>query len=248
MTTPNESPSKQELKSFLLRHGLELDGTLGSGVIWEPPVKVFRLAVVANTEIGAYSYVSPRSEVRHARIGRYCSIGDHVDIRGSAHPQTWLSSHPFSYQNLYPHSRTYQPALTFGGYSERTLIGHDVWIGAHAIILPGVTIGTGAVIGAGAVVSKDVPAYAVVVGNPARVVKYRFEQDLIDRLLKSEWWLYDLPKYLERHPNIPLDEPEKMIEFLARHDNEVERISSVQKRYVSQKNRVAVQDVRKAGT
>jgi len=73
-------------------------------------------------------------------------------MRGSAHPKTWLSSHPFSYQNIYSRSRRYKPPLTFAGYSEKTLIGHDVWIGSQAIILPGVKIGIGAIIGAGAVV------------------------------------------------------------------------------------------------
>jgi acetyltransferase-like isoleucine patch superfamily enzyme len=248
MTAANPSSSKQGIKSFLLKHGLELDGTIGNGVVWEPPVKIYHSSRIANAEIGAYSYVSPCTEIRHARIGRYCSIGDNVNMRGSAHPKTWLSSHPFPYTNLYPGSRSYRPPLTFDGYSRRTIIGHDVWIGSQAIILPGVTIGTGAIIGAGAVVAKDIPAYAVAVGNPARVVKYRFERDLIDRLLQSEWWLYDLPRYLEQQPGVPLAEPEKMIDFLTRHDNEIERISPVRKRYMRTKDRITVQNVRQAGT
>ena len=128
-------------------------------------------------------------------------------MRGSAHPKTWLSSHPFPYTNLYPGSRSYRPPLTFDGYSRRTIIGHDVWIGSQAIILPGVTIGTGAVIGAGAVVAKDVPAYAVAVGNPARVVKYRFERDLIDRLLRANGGFMTCPRYLEQQPGVPLQSP-----------------------------------------
>ncbi len=188
MTAPKRTSSTEELKAALLGHGLDLNGTIGSGLIWEPPVKIFHSSHVTDVEIGAYSYISPKAEIRHAVIGRYCSVGDNVNMRGSAHPKEWLSSHPFPYSNIFTHSRTYRPPLTFEGYGKRTLIGHDVWIGSQAIILPGVRIGTGAIVGAGAVVAKDVPAYAVAVGNPARIVKYRFEQPLIDRLLQSEWW------------------------------------------------------------
>ena len=123
-----------------------------------------------------------------------------------------------------------------------------MWIGSRAIILPGVTIGTGAIIGAGAVVAKDVPAYAIAVGNPARVVKYRFEQPLIDRLLQSEWWAYDLPKYLERQPAVPLDDPERILDFLAQNSGAVERIAPGWKRYSRQQNRIVISNIPASGT
>lgn len=240
--------SKQELQTLLLGQGLDLSGTIGSHLIWEPPVKIFHSSHVSDVEIGAYSYISPRTEIRCATIGRYCSIGDNVNMRGSAHPKNWLSSHPFPYTNLYSHARLYRPPLAFEGYSKRTQIGHDVWIGSEAIILPGVTIGTGAIIGAGAVVAKDVPPYAVVVGNPGQVVKYRFAQALIDRLLQSEWWTYDLPRHLERQPDMPLDDPERMLDFLARHGARVPRIDPGRKRYSRQKNKIVIGSVPAAGT
>jgi len=246
--TAETAASRPSIRSFLLKHGLELDGKIDSGFVWEPPVKIFHSASVVDVEIGAYSYISPRTEIRHARIGRYCSIGDSVNMRGSAHPKTWLSSHPFPYQNIYSHSRSYNPPLAFAGYSEKTSIGHDVWIGSQAIVLPGVTIGNGAIIGAGAVVSKDIPAYAIAVGNPARVVKYRFEPHLIDRLLRSEWWLYDLPKGLERESEIPLADPERMLDFLAEHGSRIERIAPTCKCYLREGDRITIRNLRRVGT
>ncbi|WP_114947727.1 CatB-related O-acetyltransferase [Microvirga calopogonii] len=164
MSAAEKVIAKDELRSLLLKHGLDLSGTIGTSLTWESPIKIFRSSHVDDAEIGAYSYISPKSEIRHTTVGRYCSIGDNVDMRGSAHPKEWLSSHPFPFTNLFSASRPYRPPLTFDGYPKKTKIGHDVWVGSRAIILPGVTVGTGAVIGAGAVVVKDVPAYAIHMG------------------------------------------------------------------------------------
>lgn len=240
--------AKKDLRAFLRDHGLEHGGTIGDSLIWEPPVKIFHSARVTDVEIGAYSYISPQAEIRHATIGRYCSVGDNVNMRGSAHPTGWLSSHPFPYTNIYPGSRTYKPPFTFESYDKRTSVGHDVWIGSHAIILPGATIGTGAIIGAGAVVVKDIPSYAVAVGNPAQVVKYRFAQDLIDRLLLSEWWTFDLPKLLEKQVIVPLDDPQRMLDYLARNADAVDRIGPERKKYSRLNNRISVQTIRAKGT
>lgn len=247
MDAAHQAVSRDEVRSTLLRHGLDLQGTIGRSLTWEAPVKIFHSSHVSDVEIGAYSYISPRTEIQHATIGRYCSIGDSVHIRGSAHPTGWLSSHPFPYTNLYSHSRSYQPPLAFEGYGRRTFIGHDVWIGLKAIVLPGVVIGNGAVVGAGAVVTKDVPAYAVVAGNPARVVKYRFPQPLIDRLLDSAWWLCDLPRYLEQQSAVPLGNPEEMLDFLARHDAEIPRIGGERRRYTRRNDQIAIERVPPAG-
>ncbi|MBB4041948.1 acetyltransferase-like isoleucine patch superfamily enzyme [Microvirga flocculans] len=231
-----------------MKHGLDLGGTIGGSLIWEAPIRIFHSSHVVEAEIGSYSYVSPRTEIHHATIGRYCSIGDNVSLRGSAHPKEWLSSHPFPYTNLYPDTRKYEPPLTFEGYGRRTHVGHDVWIGSRAIVLPGVTIGTGAIIGAGAVVTKDVPAYAVAAGNPARVVKHRFDAPLIERLLQSEWWNYDLPRYLEQHQDVPLDNPERMLDFLARNGSDIPRIEAKRKSYLREKNKIVIRTIQAPGT
>ena len=106
--------------------------------------------------------------------------------------------------------------------THQVIIGNDVWIGAHTTIVNGVRIGTGAVIGAGAVVTKDIPPYAIVVGNPAHVIKYRFSEDVIHKLLAIKWWNWspekilaneklflNIEKFIERHYSSDLEYPEE---------------------------------------
>ncbi len=111
-------------------------------------------------------------------------------------------------------------------FLDNVVIGNDVWIGANAIILPGVNIGDGAVIGAGTVVTKDVPPYAIVGGNPARVIKYRFDENTINTLLKIKWWdfpyqtiidnidqFYSVDKFIDRFKNVDERPKERDIKF-----------------------------------
>ncbi|NIX76508.1 CatB-related O-acetyltransferase [Microvirga terricola] len=215
---------KVSVKELLLKHGLDMGGTFDESFVWEPPVKIYSATNLMNVFMGAYSYTAPKGGIAYAVIGRYCSIGDGVLIRGSAHPTQWLTSHPFSHRNIYPKFVAYEPPFTFDAYPKITRIGHDVWIGARALILPGVTIGNGAIIGAGAVVAKDVPDYAVVVGNPGRVVKYRFDEATIKRLQKVAWWQYDLPKMLAGKASLPLDNPAAMLDFFENPIISLERL------------------------
>jgi acetyltransferase-like isoleucine patch superfamily enzyme len=120
---------------------------------------------------------------RYTTVGRYCSIAGTARTLNRNHPLERKSSHAFFFN----------PVLKYCERDEAPYsaleIGNDVWIGHNAIILPHVRhIGDGAVVGAGAVVSKDVPPYAIVVGNPARVVKYRFSPGTIAALLEEKWW------------------------------------------------------------
>lgn len=140
--------------------------------------------------VGAHSYGKPTLMIYDAgnaycTIGKYCSIGDQVCISiGGDHPTHYVSTFPFRVQWKLPGAYADGIPCTKGDVT----IGNDVWIGNKALILSGVTIGDGAVIGAHAVVAKDVPPYAVAVGNPARVVKYRFTPEVIRRLLAVRWW------------------------------------------------------------
>lgn len=142
--------------------------------------------------VGAYTYGRPK--VRFAvsgsnlSIGRYGSIADGVEIMlGGNHRTEWVTTYPFpALPRLWPESVGLDGSHVSRG---DTVIGHDVWLGSQSLILSGVTIGHGAVVAARAVVTKDVPPYAIVAGNPARVVRYRMSEEHIAALLRSEWWL-----------------------------------------------------------
>lgn len=143
--------------------------------------------------IGAYSYIRTGASVggQVKSIGRYCSIAPGVRLGDGHHPLDWLSSHPFQRGDAFWF--TDEPdkaqALKFPP-KRRVVVGNDVWIGAAALVMPGVRIGDGAVLAAGCVVTKDVPPYAVVAGVPARILRYRFEPAIIERLHAAQWWRY----------------------------------------------------------
>jgi len=144
--------------------------------------------VLCNVALGDFSYIAANSKFVNAEIGKFTSIGPEVIAGLGMHPsRDFVSLHPIFF------SAHYQAQITFASppYWEEFApikIGNDVWVGARAVILDGVTIGDGAIIGAGAVVTKDVPDYAVVGGVPAKVIRYRFEQEEIEFLLRFKWW------------------------------------------------------------
>ncbi len=137
--------------------------------------------------VGAGTYGEPIVHFRkcaNLRIGAYCSIGGDVHIfLGGNHPVDWVTTYPFGVLRADASHLARAPES-----KGDVTIGNDVWIGDGAAILSGVTIGNGAVIGARAVIAKDVPPYAIVVGNPAKVVRYRFEPEQIEALERIAWW------------------------------------------------------------
>lgn len=135
----------------------------------------------------------------NVNMGAYCSIGRGVQIGLAKHPVNWLSTHTFQYNaGWFPNLEGYPDIerKTPHRHHMRTVIGSDVWIGNNALIVSGIKIGNGAIIGAGALVSKDIPDYAIAVGVPAKVIRYRFDEQTIARLLQSKWWLKN-PKELD---------------------------------------------------
>ena len=152
-------------------------------------------------ELGAFSYQVSGHCVA-ASIGRYCSFGEDVQIGRQSHPTTWASTSPAFYlkqplfrvghdfagaQDYHAHRpRATTPATTL----RRTTVGHDVYIGHGAFICAGVTIGSGAIVAARAVVTKDVPPYAVVAGNPAVIKKFRHAPRLVAQFLDAAWWRF----------------------------------------------------------
>lgn len=128
--------------------------------------------------VGDYTYIGKNCNVTKAKIGNYVSIANNVTIGAGEHILDRFSTSSWFYNDTYDE-------LT----KKDCIIEHDVWIGVDSIIRRGVVIGTGAVVGANSFVNKDVPPYAVVAGNPAKIIKYRFSEETIKKLLKSEWWL-----------------------------------------------------------
>jgi len=153
----------------------------------EKYVVLFNNVKVVNSTIGESTFVQKKSSITEATIGKFCSIAQNVQIGLGNHPTSMVSTHPAFYSNTQPLAKSYSTGDFFSPY-KHTSIGHDVWIGANAIVLDGVSVGTGAIIAAGAVVTKNVEPYAIVGGVPAKIIKYRFDKETINRLLRSQWW------------------------------------------------------------
>jgi acetyltransferase-like isoleucine patch superfamily enzyme len=142
---------------------------------------------IASTIMKKYSYCGEDCQIVNTEIGAFCSISDHVFIGGAEHPMDWVSTSPV-FQNV----RHSGPKKRFAKFdlpkSKRTIIGNDVWIGHGVTIKQGIKIGDGAVIGSNALVTKEAPPYAIVVGVPAKVLKFRFSEKVIEELLNMQWW------------------------------------------------------------
>jgi phosphonate metabolism protein (transferase hexapeptide repeat family) len=140
-------------------------------------------------ELGDYSYVVNDSDIAYAGIGKFCSIAAMTRINPGNHPMHRASQAHFTYRaSAYFAGEDDEQEFFAWRRAHRVTIGHDVWIGHGAIVLPGRRIGDGAVIAAGAVVTKDVAPYAIVAGNPARLIRPRFSQDVAARLQALAWW------------------------------------------------------------
>lgn len=169
------------------------------------------------SSFGEYSYAQPitvRSwgEGANYSVGKFCSIADEVTIfLGGNHRTDWVSTYPFP-----AFGRNFPEAIGIEGHPStkgNVVICNDVWIGSHATILSGVTIGDGAVVGAYSVVAKDVPPYAVVAGNPARIIRYRFNEKIIKQLLALQWWHWPIEKIRKSVYLLCSDNIEKFIEI-----------------------------------
>lgn len=163
-------------------------------------------------DIGDYTYGKPKvydwGEGANLKIGKFCSISRDVKIFiGGNHRTDWITTYPF------PSIQEWSEALEIKGHPATkgdVVIGNDVWIGNGATIFSGVKIADGAVIGGQAVVTKDVEPYNIVAGNPARVIKKRFDDDTINRLLKIEWWNWPTDKIKKNVKTLCSDDMKKL--------------------------------------
>ncbi len=163
-----------------------------AGQVWLEPEAT--LPAGSFLSMGMFSYALSALDWR-TTIGRYCSVAKGVSILGIDHPTDWISTHPFVFRE---HHRKAIRALhgrapdlpSFEADHGPVWIGHDVWIGQDVRIRSGVSIGHGAIVASGAIVTQDVPPYAIVGGVPARIIRFRFEDAMIERLLRVGWWQY----------------------------------------------------------
>lgn len=162
-------------------------------------------AFVVGCDVGAHSYIEVGCRISRTRIGRYCSIAPDCVVGLAEHPAHFVSTHPRFYRHL-PHLGYDLVQADAHQEIRPTTLGNDVWLGAQAIVRGGVHIADGAIVGAGAVVTTDVPAYAVVAGVPARVLRYRFDEETRERLERSRWWDRD-DAWLRRHAHLMGDVP-----------------------------------------
>lgn len=157
-------------------------------------VRICSNSVLYQVQIGDMSYVGAHSAISRTAIGRFTSIGPHVLIGLGSHPVgSFVSTHPAFYS---PHRRAAKSFCSASSFTEHESIriGGDVWIGARSTILDGVTISDGAIIAAGSVVTLDVPPYAIFGGVPAKLIRYRYDPDMIQKLLCTKWWLWDIDR------------------------------------------------------
>lgn len=177
-------------------------------------VKIQRQCYFYNSSIGSYTYFAGFNSVMNAQIGKFCSIGANVCIGPGRHPLDFVSTSPVFY------SIHKQCGITFADksyYNEmgKVKVGNDVWIGTNAVILDDVTIGDGAVIAAGAVVTKDVEPYSIVGGIPAKFIKKRFSEDVIEKLLNFQWWNKDADWLKENYKLF--HNPDELLNYIEKH-------------------------------
>lgn len=146
---------------------------------------------IRNSRIGSFTYVQRNANIYNTTIGKFCSIGPNIITCPGKHPTNLISTSPVFFST----QKQCQITFTLNEFFKecgKVDIGNDVWIGANVIILEGVKIGDGAIIAAGAVVTKDIPSYAIVGGIPAKIIKMRFDEELICKLLNLKWWDKDI--------------------------------------------------------
>jgi phosphonate metabolism protein (transferase hexapeptide repeat family) len=169
--------------------------------------------ILREVTVGDFSYFERHAEAIYTDIGKFCSIAANVRINALEHPLERATTHKVSYRpNEYFRYLGVDQAFRERRRQKRVTIGHDVWIGHGAVVLPGVQIGNGAVVGANSVVTRDVPAYAVIAGAPAKIIRSRFSDDAARRLTEMAWWDWPLDRLFKAIPDMQALGIEEFIE------------------------------------
>ncbi|HEY9052783.1 MAG TPA: Vat family streptogramin A O-acetyltransferase [Gammaproteobacteria bacterium] len=178
-------PQVGYLKNFITRENI----VVGDYTYYDDPEGVERFE---NNVLYHFPFIGDR-----LIIGKFCAIAKDVKfiMNGANHKISGFSTYPFQ---IFGHGwEKAMPEMSEFPYKGDTLIGNDVWIGYEATIMPGIKVGDGAIIASKAVVTKDVPPYSVVGGNPAKIIKQRFDQNSINKLLEIAWWNWPIEKITE---------------------------------------------------
>ena len=176
----------------------------------DPTAKVYEKSSLNKVKVGRYSYIGKNTNVTDAKIGSFCSIGRGCQIGGGVHPTSMVSTSPVFLKGKSPvgynfGSLEYEPSIT-------VVIENDVWIGSGVFIKAGVKIGSGAIVGANAVITHDVEPYTIVAGVPARFIRKRFDDDIIQKLEDIKWWDWSDEK-IKRY-SVYFGDPIKLFEAL----------------------------------
>lgn len=171
----------------------------------EKNVRVGSHCDIQGGELNSFSYMGNYCELPQVKIGKFCSIANHVILAAGNHPVDYVSTSPYTYsltKNSLSKKQLYDDEFFYYDNNKHLCkIGNDVWIGTDALLVcsnKALIIGDGAVIGAGAVVIKDVPPYAIVAGCPAKIIRYRFTDEIIQHLQELEWWNKDT-EWIQNH-------------------------------------------------